>query len=56
MSPVVDLEFVLKCNECKLNAFLIVLNSHNPYDIKQIECFECGKIMNFEEEEEDGDN
>jgi len=46
---VVVLEYVLKCGNCGINAFQIVLNSHNPYDIRYIECLECGRITRFED-------
>jgi hypothetical protein len=50
VEKVVELEFVLRCSNCMINAFYIVLNSNNPYDIRYFECVDCGKIMSFENE------
>lgn len=40
-----ETEFILKCRECKTNAFYVMLNSNNPFDIKWLECSECGIIF-----------
>lgn len=37
-----DPEFIMRCRECKVNAFYIILNSKDPYDVKGFECAECG--------------
>lgn len=34
-------EFILRCIKCKINAFYIILNSDNPYDLKGFECMDC---------------
>ena len=43
-----DKEFILRCCKCKVNAFYIILNSENPFDIKWFECTECGDIFTLE--------
>jgi len=47
-----DKEFILRCRKCRVNAFYVILNSENPFDIKCFECMECGDIFTLEDIEE----
>ena len=38
-----ETSYILKCKDCKINAFYIYLASTDPFDIIGYECCECGE-------------